>query len=113
MDVGGRGVPHPSIALNCGECVPTFGGGVRGGACGSSLKNTFYLCRGDYVSIYNWPQSGWLKRGQCPPQVGNQSLEQRVRARVPTHSIPYCVLGTGTCTLDGNHKGQRGLHDTW
>lgn len=25
--------------------------------------------RGDYVSIYNWPQSEWLKGGNRPPQA--------------------------------------------
>lgn len=48
MDRRGRGVPDPSIALNCGERLPTFGGGgggAKGEGHGSSLKNTFYFSR--------------------------------------------------------------------
>lgn len=51
------------------------------------------------MSIYNWPQSGWLKKSQCPPQVGNQSLDQGLKVRMPTYSqYGYCALVTGICT---------------
>lgn len=69
MEEGGE--PHPSIALNRRARVPARGGGEQqGGAGSSSLKNVFYLYRGGHcVSIYNWPQGEWLKRGNRPPQV--------------------------------------------
>lgn len=40
-----EGSTDSSIALKCGERVPALGGGGRGGAGGSSLKNMFYLYR--------------------------------------------------------------------
>lgn len=54
MDRGGRGVPDPSIALNCGERLPTFGGGggLRGGAWLISKECVLFLSIGVIMCLF-------------------------------------------------------------
>lgn len=67
---GGDGWRREGSTDPSGERVPVWGGAGRGGRL---LSEEYVLSlridRGDYVSIYNWPQSEWLKRGDRPPQA--------------------------------------------
>lgn len=96
---GGRGAPIPleSACQRRGEGRAAHLGRI----CFISLD------RGDYVSIYNWPQSEWLKRGDRPPQARISHCPLRVHGvnvQRDLHAAPTVCLGLVPRTLGKGHK---------